>query len=52
MRSRAHYSLQCEKEPKIEYCKRLDVSPAASSELNAEEYVNDKITSKVMFIPP
>ena len=37
-------TLQREKELKIEYRKRLDVSPAVSSELNTEEYVSDEDT--------
>jgi hypothetical protein len=37
-------TLQREKELKIEYRKRLDVSPAVSSELNTEEYVSDDDT--------
>ena len=37
-------TLQREKELKIEYRKRLDVSPGVSSELNTEEYVSDEDT--------
>ena len=37
-------TLQREKELKIEYRKRLDVSPGISSELNTEEYVSDEDT--------
>ena len=37
-------TLQREKELKIEYRKRLDVSPAVDSELNTEEFVSDEDT--------
>jgi len=37
-------TLQREKELKIEYRKRLDVSPGVSTELNTEEYVSDEDT--------
>ncbi|KAI0295749.1 hypothetical protein BC826DRAFT_1097161 [Russula brevipes] len=37
-------TLQREKELKIEYRKRLDVSPAVSSDINTEEYVSDEDT--------
>ena len=37
-------TLQREKEQKIEYRKRLDGSPAVSTELNTEEYMSDEFT--------
>ena len=37
-------TLQREKELKIEYRKRLDGSPAASTEVNTEEYMSDEFT--------
>ena len=39
-------TLQREKELKIEYRKRLDVSPGVSSELNTEELVSDEDTTE------